>query len=113
MIRLSGLTVGKDIEIQFTGMRPGEKLVEELSTSQEELLPTAHRNISVFRGESKYSSGELRLEMDQLRAALDERCAQDALTILQRLVPDYTASREIRALSASSVTESQHALSVA
>ena len=113
MIRLSGLTPGKDIDIEFTGMRPGEKLIEELSTSDEELLPTAHQSISVFRSETNYSVRELRSDLEQLRVALDERSAQDALRILQRLVPDYTASQEICALSAPLSKHLQHALSVA
>ncbi len=113
MIRLAGLTPGKDIAIEFTGMRPGEKLIEELSTSDEELLPTAHRSISVFRSGANFSSRELRFEMEQLRLALQERSVQDALLILQRLVPDYTASREIRALIGPVVEHGQQELSVA
>jgi FlaA1/EpsC-like NDP-sugar epimerase len=46
MIRLSGRRVGADVEIKITGVRPGEKLAEELFTMSEELLPTAHPSIS-------------------------------------------------------------------
>ncbi|HET7486618.1 MAG TPA: nucleoside-diphosphate sugar epimerase/dehydratase [Acidimicrobiales bacterium] len=45
MIRLSGREVGKDIEIRVTGVRPGEKLVEELRDSDEEAFPTIHPSI--------------------------------------------------------------------
>jgi FlaA1/EpsC-like NDP-sugar epimerase len=45
MIRLAGRRVGADVEIRVTGMRPGEKLFEELHTEDEELLPTAHPSI--------------------------------------------------------------------
>jgi FlaA1/EpsC-like NDP-sugar epimerase len=45
MIRLAGRRVGADVEIRVTGMRPGEKLVEELHTEDEQLLPTAHASI--------------------------------------------------------------------
>jgi len=61
MIRLSGYQVGNDIQIEFTGMRPGEKLNEILSTPDEQILPTSHPYInrlvpikasaSVFAGE--------------------------------------------------------------
>ena len=49
LIRLSGLRPGMDIEIAFTGTRPGEKLYEELSTKGEDMLPTTHKKIFVWR----------------------------------------------------------------
>lgn len=100
MIKLAGLIPGKDIPIEFTGIRPGEKLYEELSTSGEELLPTSHDSLSVFRSGAAMSLSELALEIDRLRSALEQRSVRDALEVLERIVPDYTASREIRALGA-------------
>ena len=47
MIRLSGLRVGEDVDIEFVGLRPGEKLYEELHISGEQLLPTSHPKIIV------------------------------------------------------------------
>ena len=47
MIRLSGLELGKDIDIKFTGMRPGEKLYEELLNAEENTLPTHHPQIKI------------------------------------------------------------------
>jgi len=47
MIRLAGLTVDEDIEIKFTGLRPGEKLYEELLASKENTIPTHHEKIMI------------------------------------------------------------------
>ncbi|MDF7819436.1 nucleoside-diphosphate sugar epimerase/dehydratase [Runella sp. MFBS21] len=49
MIKLSGLSLGKDIEIQYTGLRPGEKLYEELLSDKEHTLPTYHSKIQIAK----------------------------------------------------------------
>ena len=49
MIKLSGLTLGKDIQIIFTGLRPGEKLIEELLADKETTLPTHHTKIMIAK----------------------------------------------------------------
>lgn len=49
LIRLSGLRVGDDVEMHFTGLRPGEKLFEELSRDDESLRPTSHHTILCSR----------------------------------------------------------------
>lgn len=55
MILLSGLTLGKDIQIEFTGLRPGEKLYEELLADKENTLPTYHERIMIARVERRDS----------------------------------------------------------
>ena len=49
MIKLAGLIPGKDIRIEFTGLRPGEKLYEELLNKNEEVIPTHHKKIMISR----------------------------------------------------------------
>jgi len=49
LIRLSGLEPDKDIKIKFTGLRPGEKLYEELITSEEDIVQTEHEKLMVLQ----------------------------------------------------------------
>jgi FlaA1/EpsC-like NDP-sugar epimerase len=49
MVRLMGLKVGEDIDIVYSGLRPGEKIHEELSTDEEEVEPTGHEKIMMVK----------------------------------------------------------------
>lgn len=93
MIRLSGLEPGKDIDIEFTGLRPGEKLYEELLVDGEGMDPTEHEKILVVRGNG-WEEGLI----ETLDAMLDAAQAGDVaetLSLLQTIGGDYTPSREI------------------
>lgn len=94
LIRLMGYIPGKDIEIKFSGMRPGEKLFEELSTTGQDTRPTLHEKIAVLN-EPGPPPHYLREQLHHLQAACQNRDAHRTLTILQRLVPEYTPSREL------------------
>jgi len=88
MIRLAGLTPGKDVEIRFTGLRPGEKLTEELFHQQEPLAPTAHPSLRLAA--PRVANPELLGRgLDELAAAAERRDAAEALRLLARLVPEY------------------------
>src|SRR5262249_27821661 len=52
LVKLSGLTPDRDIRIEFTGVRPGEKLFEELQNFEEQTIPGGHEKIRIFAGAS-------------------------------------------------------------
>ncbi len=91
MIRLSGLEPERDIKIQFSGLRPGEKLYEELLTATEETLPTHHPKIMAARIISQDLT-ELQAGLAQLRHYLRTGTALDLVIQLQVLVPEFTSN---------------------
>ena len=91
LIRLSGFEPTEDIEIRFTGLRPGEKLVEQLVGDAEHVEPTAHEKILVIRGEScdrRWLLGEV----EMLVAAARRQDGPGVRACLQRIVPDYASA---------------------
>ena len=86
MIRLSGLVPGVDIEIRYVGLRPGEKMYEELSLAAEELIPTDERKIMLTRDRG-FTGEELDHMMDVLHETLDRKT--DVRETLQKLIPTY------------------------
>jgi FlaA1/EpsC-like NDP-sugar epimerase/UDP-N-acetylmuramyl pentapeptide phosphotransferase/UDP-N-acetylglucosamine-1-phosphate transferase len=95
LIRLMGLVPGKDVAIEFTGIRPGEKLVEEVAMTGEEVTPTKHAKIFVFRDVRSFPH-DLANELRHLRAACNQRDLAAVLSLLQEIVPDYTPSAAIK-----------------
>ena len=89
MIRLAGLVPDEDIEIRFTQQRPGEKLFEELSLDREDIVPTFHEKIKVFRSRGP-EAAYLREWMGTLRNLLDGRNSAGVRAHLMTLVPEYT-----------------------
>jgi FlaA1/EpsC-like NDP-sugar epimerase len=88
MIRLSGLDIDKDIEIKFTGLRPGEKLYEELLNDAENSLPTHHPQIMIGKVR-EYDRDYVNREVDELISLFDN---QDNLAIVKKMkeiVPEF------------------------
>src|SRR5271157_1867935 len=91
LIRLSGLHEDEDIEITCTGLRPGEKLHEELYDPREKALPTPHPKIFLAR-HHPCELEPLRAQLAELAQGLD-RSADEVVAALQRLVPEYRPAR--------------------
>jgi FlaA1/EpsC-like NDP-sugar epimerase len=91
MIRLSGLEPDFDIRIEFSGMRPGEKLCEELSAYEENTVATPHAQIRVFTGKGVAREALARCLQD-LRRAVEEGDAAGAVLSLKELIPEYNPS---------------------
>jgi FlaA1/EpsC-like NDP-sugar epimerase len=88
LIRLSGLEVGADIEIKFTGVRPGEKLYEEMFFTAENVLPTDHPK--VLRARNGLLAEGVIKKIGSLTNATDQgRPEDDVRKLLQVLVPDF------------------------
>jgi FlaA1/EpsC-like NDP-sugar epimerase len=89
LIELSGLEPGKDIEIKFTGLRPGEKLFEELLTAEEGTTSTKHK--SIYIANLRPVNGQkLHQELIYLQSAKHD----EVISRLETLVPTYLASKK-------------------
>jgi FlaA1/EpsC-like NDP-sugar epimerase len=94
LIRLSGLRPEQDIRIEFTGMRPGEKLYEEINMGDEDMLPTPHKKIKVFSG-ARLPWEQMSLHLARLRNACEQRDVGSLVSGLRSIVPDYHVSKEV------------------
>jgi len=87
LIRLSGFEPDVDIKIEFTGLRPGEKLYEELLMAEEGLTATKHEKI--FIGKPIFSDLDtLRKELDNLKRIIMES-DEGLVKYMEKLVPTY------------------------
>ena len=110
MIELSGLKPDEDIQIEFIGIRPGEKLFEELSHTGENFAPTTHPKICRFISQPM-SLAQIREILENLRAGLDQLSPEQIKLRLRESVPDYTpylppADSRARTTPAACATES-------
>jgi FlaA1/EpsC-like NDP-sugar epimerase len=90
MIKLSGLKYPEDIDIKVTGLRPGEKLYEELLANGENTLPTYHKKIMI---------GKVRdLDYSKVRSQIDELCVTnmffngDTVSLMKKIVPEFVSN---------------------
>ncbi len=94
LILLSGLRPDSDIKIEFTGVRAGEKLYEELSSGLEDTAPTAHEKIRIFTGNGM-PEGEIRVWLNRLQQACQAHDTSQLVAALRAIVPDYTPSADL------------------
>jgi FlaA1/EpsC-like NDP-sugar epimerase len=91
MIRLSGLEVGRDIEIVYTGLRPGEKLFEEVLNDSEVSVPTHHPKI--LRAKVReYEFEKISTSIHELISLFDTQDNIEMVRLLKQLVPEYISS---------------------
>ncbi|RMG37992.1 MAG: polysaccharide biosynthesis protein [Methanobacteriota archaeon] len=95
MISLSGLEPDKDIPIEIIGMRPGEKLEEELWNAFEKPQPTAHKKIFSAKSEQIYDWARLQVSLESLRQELLLGDVQGIISHLQSLIPEYKPFRRV------------------
>ena len=91
LITLSGLRVGEDIQIEFTGLRPGEKMYEELLMDEENTQPTKMKSIMISTGRS-VGFQEVESKLASLHEALSQT-DEEALKALEQAVPTYTVTK--------------------
>jgi FlaA1/EpsC-like NDP-sugar epimerase len=91
LIRLSGLEPGKDIEIVFTGIRPGEKLSEDLWDEGHQFMSTRHPDIFRVNGHDQQLTGrELRTAITQLRELSIENDTHGLIQFMDEIIPGAT-----------------------
>ena len=88
MIELAGLTLGKDIQIEYTGLRPGEKLYEEVLSNAENTDPTPHERIRVARVR-EYNHDEATELVDKLEVLSRAVKVEDMVRLMKASVPEF------------------------
>ena len=94
MIRLAGYVPGKDMEIVYTGLRPGEKLYEELLNQKELTIPTTNEKIMVAKVR-EYDFDEVAAAIEQLINSAQEGKIFPTVQLMKEIVPEYKSKNSI------------------
>jgi FlaA1/EpsC-like NDP-sugar epimerase len=94
MIKLYGLTVGKDIEIIYTGLRPGEKLYEELLNDKENTIPTPHPQIMCAKVR-EYDFSIIDAQVANLISLFTTQNNADIVTSMKEMVPEFISNNSV------------------
>lgn len=91
MIKLAGFMAGQDIEIVYTGLRPGEKLYEEVLNNAEITQPSPHEKIRIATVR-EYAYDEVAAEFDTLKQLALEVDIEGSVSLTKRLIPEYVSN---------------------
>lgn len=94
MIQLSGLELGKDIQIIYTGLRPGEKLYEELLANEENTLPTHHAKIMIAKVK-EYDFETITYEINDLISLFNAQDNDAIVRKMKDIVPEFVSMNSI------------------
>jgi FlaA1/EpsC-like NDP-sugar epimerase len=94
LIRLSGLEVGRDIDIEFTGLRPGEKMYEDLFLDGEEYHTTQHPKIRIAATAGRFVPSDLSVTLTSLAKAAQANQTSEIRKLLGQAVPEYQSEAE-------------------
>ncbi|MCX6291878.1 MAG: nucleoside-diphosphate sugar epimerase/dehydratase [Bacteroidetes bacterium] len=94
MIKLSGLALDKDIRIVFTGLRPGEKIYEELLNDKEKTLPTHHSKIMIARVR-EYDFQTIEKEISELTGLFGAQNNEAIVRKMKQIVPEYVSHNSV------------------
>jgi len=95
LILLSGLEPDREIKIQFSGVRPGEKLYEELNLEDECLIPTSHAKIKRFVSPFDVDSGKIQSRLRDLKRIVEAQDTSGLVVLLKEMIPDYNPTSVI------------------
>lgn len=91
MVKLSGLQLGKDIQISFTGLRPGEKLYEELLATTENTQPTHHEKIMIAKVRA-YDYDQVSQQLVNMKQVLNLGDENRIVSKIKELVPEFVSN---------------------
>jgi FlaA1/EpsC-like NDP-sugar epimerase len=94
MIKLSGLQLGKDIQISYTGLRPGEKLYEELLADKENTLPTHHPQIMIAKVR-EYDNEQIKAKIDRFYPLVENQDNIGAVMLMKEMVPEFISQNSV------------------
>jgi FlaA1/EpsC-like NDP-sugar epimerase len=94
LIRSTGYLAGKDIDIVFTGLRPGEKLYEELLLDAEENKPTHHPKIKIAEV-CKYNFESIKNHIDKFNFPVESQSITEVVKLMKEMIPSYRSKNSV------------------